>query len=586
MAGKDDLSRTWDVHAERVVGCTDCHYSLNNPAYATEPGESRPDHLIFDPRRLEPGEYLTRPLHELARSDADVVTEGTCQSCHEVKSTHSWLPYTDRHMDEVACESCHVARLETPARQSVDWTVLTATGAPQVTCRGNEPDGSADQMIVVGYEPALLPRDEGDGTTSFAPYILITPWYWAYGADARPVSLADLQAAYFDGGAYHPDVLLAFDADGNSLLDDAELMIDTDPKEALIAGRLAALGLDNPRIVAQAEAYPINHSVTHGDYATRDCRICHGSDSRLAQPFELAGSAPGGVLPTFDGSPVSQDGDIVVGDDGKLIFQPSMGTEGTSPYIFGYSRSKLVDWVGMLIFLSVMVGVTVHGGIRYVAAQRRVPHEPDLREVYMYSVYERLWHWLQTGAILLLAFTGLIIHKPDMFGMFSFRGVVQVHNILSAILIVNAVLAAFYHFASGEIKQYLPKPRGFFSQGIEQAMFYLNGIFKGEAHPIEKTPQRKLNPLQQVTYLGILNGLLPAQIITGALMWGVQRWPQLASSLGGLALLAPLHTLVAWLFVSFIVAHVYLTTTGPKPLASINGMIMGWDQVESHAGAD
>jgi thiosulfate reductase cytochrome b subunit len=203
----------------------------------------------------------------------------------------------------------------------------------------------------------------------------------------------------------------------------------------------------------------------------------------------------------------------------------------------------------------------------------------------MYSVYERFWHWVQTLIILVLIFTGLIIHKPDMFGIFSFRYVVDVHNVLAALLVVNAALAAFYHLASGEIRQFLPKPAGFFNDAIEQGKFYLRGIFRGDPHPFEKTRERKMNPLQQITYLGILNVLLPAQVITGALMWGVQRWPEAASALGGLPLLAPIHTLVAWLFASFIVMHVYLTTTGHQAMAGINAMIMGWDEVETHGPA-
>jgi thiosulfate reductase cytochrome b subunit len=200
----------------------------------------------------------------------------------------------------------------------------------------------------------------------------------------------------------------------------------------------------------------------------------------------------------------------------------------------------------------------------------------------MYSFYERLWHWLQTTAILLLLFTGLIIHKPDTFGIFSFRYVVQVHNILALILVVNAGLSAFYHLATGEIRQFLPRPRGFFDQAFLQAKYYLRGIFRGEEHPFEKTPQRKMNPLQQVTYIAILNVLLPLQIITGILMWGAQRWPEFIAGLGGLPYLAPFHALIAWLFASFIVMHVYLTTTAHEPLASIKGMVIGWDEVEVH----
>jgi thiosulfate reductase cytochrome b subunit len=90
-----------------------------------------------------------------------------------------------------------------------------------------------------------------------------------------------------------------------------------------------------------------------------------------------------------------------------------------------------------------------------------------------------------------------------------------------------------------------------------------------------------MNPLQQITYFGILNVLLPLQIITGALMWGVQRWPEIAGLLGGLPFLAPFHSLVAWTFGAFIVAHVYLTTTvGHEPLAGIKAMMHGWEDVE------
>jgi thiosulfate reductase cytochrome b subunit len=74
--------------------------------------------------------------------------------------------------------------------------------------------------------------------------------------------------------------------------------------------------------------------------------------------------------------------------------------------------------------------------------------------------------------------------------------------------------------------------------------------------------------------------LLPLQIITGALMWGVQRWPNIANFMGGLPVLAPFHTLIAWVFAGFIVGHVYLTTTGPEPLTAIEAMINGWEDVE------
>lgn len=589
LSDKQDLSRSWDVHAERVINCTDCHYSLNNPVYYQEPADTRPDHLLFDPRRIDIGEYLYRPIHQFAKGNS---AQGSlapqfdntlrrCESCHSIEATHNWLPYKDKHMTAVSCESCHVPTLYAPSRQYMDWTVLHADGTPHVSCRGIEGEGPTfGTALISSYEPVLLPREDADGTPKLAPFNLISAWYWVYGDPERPAPLEIVQAAWLEGDDYHPDIVAAFDGDGSGQIEETELVIDSEAKETAVARRLAALGLENPRIAGDVQPYSISHNVAHGDWVTKDCRTCHSDDSRLAQPLVLSDRTPGGVLPTpTGGGSVHWTGEIASGEDGLLRFQPQ--TEKAGLYVLGHNAVSIIDWIGVLMFLGVLVGVTAHGGLRFFTTRRRAQQqEPEIQEVYMYDVYERLWHWLQTAAILLLIFTGLIIHKPDMFGIFSFSYVVQVHNILAAVLVINAALSLFYHLVSGEIRQYLPRPRGFFDQAIVQAKFYLNGIFKGEAHPFDKTRQRKLNPLQQITYFAILNVLLPLQIITGALMWGAQRWPDVAAALGGLPFLAPFHTLIAWSFASFVVMHVYLTTTGHEPLASIKAMMLGWDEVE------
>jgi thiosulfate reductase cytochrome b subunit len=65
-------------------------------------------------------------------------------------------------------------------------------------------------------------------------------------------------------------------------------------------------------------------------------------------------------------------------------------------------------------------------------------------------------------------------------------------------------------------------------------------------------------------------------------MWGAQTWPDVANRLGGLTVLAPLHSLVAWTFAAFIIMHVYLTTTERTPLTGIKSMITGWSELEVH----
>lgn len=210
-----------------------------------------------------------------------------------------------------------------------------------------------------------------------------------------------------------------------------------------------------------------------------------------------------------------------------------------------------------------------------------------MKLVYLHTLYERIWHWWQALAIILLLGTGLEVHAPDDVRILGFANAVAVHNVLGAMLVLNAIFGLFYELSSGRIRSFLPEPRDFTSLAVRQVVYYLKGIFAGAPHPIEKTPDKRLNPLQKLTYLAILNVLLPVQIATGVLMWGGQRWPELVSVLGGLAPLAILHTVAAWLFAAFILMHAYLTTTaGPRWLSGIAGMITGYEEVDHPSPPD
>jgi thiosulfate reductase cytochrome b subunit len=196
---------------------------------------------------------------------------------------------------------------------------------------------------------------------------------------------------------------------------------------------------------------------------------------------------------------------------------------------------------------------------------------------HFYTRFERMWHWCQAIAIGLLMLTGLALHAPERLGWLPFPTAVAMHNVLGFVLIINAFLGLFYYVATGTIRQHLPQPGDFLSLAARQAMFYLNGMFRGAPHPLKKVPTRRLNPLQQVTYLTILNVLLPLQATTGVLMWSAQRWPNAVASMGGLAPLAMIHTLGAWLFGAFFVMHIYLTTTGLTPLTNLKTMVLGYE---------
>jgi thiosulfate reductase cytochrome b subunit len=199
----------------------------------------------------------------------------------------------------------------------------------------------------------------------------------------------------------------------------------------------------------------------------------------------------------------------------------------------------------------------------------------------LYSIHERIWHWIQAVALLLLLLTGFAIHYPDKFSILGHLArAVACHSWVAGFLILNAALGLFYHVTAEKLHHFLPVRDDFTSGAVRQFRFYLYGIFRGEPHPFETGPHQKLNPLQKFTYLALLNILIPFQIVTGVLMWGANRWPMLFERVGGLKALAPAHTLGSYLFLSFLIAHVYLTTTGKTPLSLLKAMITGYEIIE------
>jgi thiosulfate reductase cytochrome b subunit len=586
LENKNDLNRSWDIHAERLLNCIDCHHSINNPFLYQEDPESRPAHLLFSPRRLELEDYLYRPNHQFARGQSSFAglapelkaTMRRCESCHDFNVAHPWLPYRQRHQNSVTCESCHIPKLYAPARRLLDWSILTADQKPRMECRSIDGPAKDVSTLVKGYEPVLLPRREYDGRIRFTPYNLVTVWFWTFGDPKRPVRLYDLKRALFVGNDYHPDVIRALDNNKNNKVDSDECLLDTKTKQNAIRRRLSALGLENPQLRGEIQPFAIHHNVTHGEWVVRDCQACHNHPSNTTRPFLLAQNYPYGIIPAMvQDAQLAHDGRIIEMDD-KLFYQTDARASGF--FILGLNSVLWVQIIGAASVILVLLGTLLHAGMRLRSEAMHPEKSVKTHQVYMYSGYERFWHWMQAAAIIGLIFTGLVIHAPDLFGFLSFEAAVWVHNILAVILVVNAFLSLFYHFASGNIKRYIPEPQGFFNQAVQQMSYYLRGIFRNQPHPFEKTPEKRLNPLQKITYLVILNILLPVQIITGILIWGAQHWPEFLSKVGGLGLLIPFHSLIAWFFAAFLLLHIYLTTTGHTPTSNIRAMIVGWEKIE------
>lgn len=198
------------------------------------------------------------------------------------------------------------------------------------------------------------------------------------------------------------------------------------------------------------------------------------------------------------------------------------------------------------------------------------------RRVYIYSRFERFWHWMQAVLVIGLAITGFDIHYAR-FELLDFEASVLLHRYLAWAFVVLIVFAIFWHLTTGQWKQYIPTRRFL----REMVGFYLVGIFRNAPHPVRKSLLSKLNPLQRLTYLGLKILIIPVLVVSG---FGYYYWNEwdFAADLG-LRIIAYVHTFAAYLLMAFMFAHIYLTTTGHTPLSNIKAMITGWENLEDPA---
>ena len=192
------------------------------------------------------------------------------------------------------------------------------------------------------------------------------------------------------------------------------------------------------------------------------------------------------------------------------------------------------------------------------------------KRTYIYKSFERFWHWSQALLILFLSITGFEIHSS--YHLFGYNNAVQMHNISAWAFLVLIVFAIFWHFVTGEWKQYIPTTK--FMK--EQINYYILGIFKGAPHPTKKTVYNKFNPLQRIIYLGLKILVIPVQVLTG-LAYLYYMYPDSVWHTSGITFIAVLHTFGAFVLIAFVIAHIYLTTTGHTPTESLYAMLTGWE---------
>jgi len=237
-------------------------------------------------------------------------------------------------------------------------------------------------------------------------------------------------------------------------------------------------------------------------------------------------------------------------------------------YITGITQTPVLNARFLQLLAAVLLVVVIHSLLRMFGT-KAAAHGGQL--VTMFPLPIRLWHWINAILFVILIVTGFSMHFAQ--GM-AFESAQSTHATFAIALAGLWALYVLYLVLTGQIMQYLPRA-DFVSAMLKQMRYYMFGIYRGEDNPAGHNPKKRLNPLQQIAYFGVLFILFPALLASGAALFIPEIIPAELMGMDGKRFVSMAHTASAFLLVVFLVVHLYLCTTGESVFALVRSMITG-----------
>lgn len=197
-----------------------------------------------------------------------------------------------------------------------------------------------------------------------------------------------------------------------------------------------------------------------------------------------------------------------------------------------------------------------------------IQRNPNLREIYVWQLPVRVFHWVNATVIVGLCITGYIIGNPPAIqsslapsDQYWFGIVRFVHFFCAMVFIINFLVRIYWMFAGNRFSRwfnYIPMKKKQW-RGIRDTI-------KVDVLLITKNPIYDIghNALAATTYGGLFV-IMILQIITGMMMFAPQSnafWaPAFQDMLiyfNGFFPIRTLHHWLMWAFILFAIVHIYL----------------------------
>jgi thiosulfate reductase cytochrome b subunit len=200
-------------------------------------------------------------------------------------------------------------------------------------------------------------------------------------------------------------------------------------------------------------------------------------------------------------------------------------------------------------------------------------------KLYLYPIWLRIWHASNAILIILLIITGISLqYSTNEYIRIRFDLAVSIHNVSGILLVINYLFFIIGNYSTRNIRYYILEWKGLPQRIMQQSMYYLSGMFKGEKSPFPVSKDRKFNPLQKVSYVVTMYLFVPIVMITGiALLFPETILPRFLG-FSGIQLTALLHAVAGFLISIFLVVHVYICTTGKPVTKNFKSIVTGWHE--------
>jgi thiosulfate reductase cytochrome b subunit len=293
-----------------------------------------------------------------------------------------------------------------------------------------------------------------------------------------------------------------------------------------------------------------SHEVLPSDQSIRSCDACHDVNAPLIAEY------------------------IDKADPSFWITNPVLFKDA---YVPGATRNRVVDGLLSGLFWLTVCGALAHALLRVLTRRNRPRMSTEAEKVKMYPVWLRVWHWSNAILFIVLAYTGVRMHFGQRRGpIMSFETAFDVHNLAGSLLVAIGVLFFVGNVLGRNQRQYLSLPRDGIRGILRQARWYLIGIFKGEPHPYHIGPEHKFNPLQHLTYVGVMYMMYPLLLLSGVALLFPGFLPRDVLGHSGVWWMAATHWIVAAAGIMFLAGHFYLGSMGDKVRDLYAAMLDGY----------